>query len=1636
MDRNDSPAHNNDSTPNSARFRPGLREHGALSISAPIQASARPPQSQFAASHLFPRSETPNYYPSSEIGGGENFSRISEGGSSRAETPQNEFIDEEDEEERRPLGSPLAFADSRREESVAMSKSGSTAVAPFRRGLGEDEGAAAVAMGEGLGITTGDGTDSRDSADAAREAHRIEAPRPSPNLPVEPSLILPLLHASPTLQISPLLGSALSTRTSPILASIGGTKRRSDSLSQLLPDLSKSPFAHPIEGSGFVFPGVAHDGPGPDPRDLHRILASSGLYREAANGQVELSPESMEHVRKMLRQSLVRDGIPHPRSWEVELMRLLKQVARDPAPNVRGGDDIDIRKYVRVKKIPGGAPKDSEYVEGVVCTKNVLHKQMARHLVNPRIMLFSFPLEYQRVETQLMSLEPLLKQEREYLRNLVARIVAQRPHLILVERNVSRLALEYLMEANVAVARNVKPEVIQAISRATQADIISSMDKLALEPRLGRCATFRVQTFVHSMIPGRRKTFMRFEGCSKELGGTLLLRGGSMEVLKKVKSILDTMVMVVYNVKLEGYLLRDELVLPVVVINPSRRPSFAPFAVAEERSEEEGNVTTTLHTIAAQEQERISQKIAQALRPYQSTALSTSPYVRYPAPYPLASMCEVDNTTIALRSLREYEETEQILRDEELSRKEATAADSISETFSLASLDDLTPESLLTPSLPAEKPPLSTTDEAMKLLQTPEELARISRYVEAEEHHADQLRLWNSYLAQSKDSFDPRDHTSLYVLEALACSQTDRLCIPPAVRAIPFYGPTDLSLGQYIESTCRDAGRACSDKACDRPLLVHYKTWVHGGFRVMIIPEAHVVDLQSPELEGHIVMWSWCKLCKLGSSQTAMSEETFRISFAKYLELCFYPQDFVRRDPNCQHNSHTDHVRFWMLDRIAFQITLDPIELRNIVSPPLRLKIKPEKQLQLRNEEYVTVLAKTTAFWNSIDHRIASFNYDLVQPERLEAAKTAMEELAVKSDVDRRMILRFLGKTYEQASTTNGTEMTSVRRTLQNKAVEWEADWTAFEQKIFPADKDVRRVTAVQLKRLFSDGGAAVSPERRSISASLAPSVDAHEKDSSSGSLSDDSSQSSLPLSTARLDAECDESTRSSSASITAGDSTILATSSSPKAEGSISPPTIQVSPISRRHSGGADEDSDSTVCGDTGIPSRPSPFLNAPAETSEAEIEYGTPSARRHHHHHQPAGTGVAQLVNFFSDSGQDSPLPSPRVSPKMPVFRRGQSDKPRSVKRSTEQEPVSDGGYAAHVGVSHLANRAFADKPSRIPWRTTRSLTKAFEGHIDSAPPTKSSSTSRSQSRSGSGRNTPAISAHRIAADGSNVTLKGRSPRHSLASSRSTLKGTGAADSEAESERGRGRGKAGKSKNAKELGVARSTASTSNKAIGGGRRAAAGSNFNSTSRVSTIAHHFNQKARDADKQRRINVFRGRSARPVAVAQPTIQVFDNVKDAAKEESDSEDAQSSDGADDEYDYDHDHDPYPDSRAERRTAITPRKASEDFVYDSQEPTSFVTQPSPHQSTSSSTGVPPVTHVRPDTIEIIPPRIADGSDLSVPPSPALTSDSFSFSRMVSEGESGSERGSERGSIIKAISNLWAYRGGDFTPLEYPL
>lgn len=234
------------------------------------------------------------------------------------------------------------------------------------------------------------------------------------------------------------------------------------------------------------------------------------------------------------------------------------QVARNTDIDVKGGDDPDIREYVKVKRIPGGVPSDSEYISGIVISKGVAHKSMVRRVLHPRILLVDFPLEYERVENQFVSLDRVLAQEREHLGNLIARISSTGPDVVIVTRSVSRLAAEFLQEAGLIVASNVRPEVVTAIARFTRADIVHSIDRLALNPRLGTCEAFDVRLYLDGSKERGRKSFLFFEGCPAQLGSTIVLRGGNLEQLTKIKQAVTLTTLAVNSMKLEAALFVDQ----------------------------------------------------------------------------------------------------------------------------------------------------------------------------------------------------------------------------------------------------------------------------------------------------------------------------------------------------------------------------------------------------------------------------------------------------------------------------------------------------------------------------------------------------------------------------------------------------------------------------------------------------------------------------------------------------------------------------------------------------------------------------------------------------------------------------------------------------------------------------------------------------------------------------------------------------------------------------------------------------------------------------------------------------------------------------------------------------------------------
>uniref|UniRef100_A0A4W6F6H9 1-phosphatidylinositol 3-phosphate 5-kinase n=1 Tax=Lates calcarifer TaxID=8187 RepID=A0A4W6F6H9_LATCA len=296
------------------------------------------------------------------------------------------------------------------------------------------------------------------------------------------------------------------------------------------------------------------------------------------------------HMMALLQQLLYSESLSL--SWRDIIVPVVRQVVQTVRPDVRNcDDDMDIRQLVHIKKIPGGRKFDSTVVNGFICTKNIAHKKMNPYIKNPKILLLKCSIEYlYREETKFTCIDPIVLQEREFLKNYVQRIVDVRPNLVLVEKTVSRIAQDMLLEHGITLVINVKPQVLDRVSRMTQGDLVMSMDQLLTKPRLGTCHKFYMQPFI--LANNDVKTLMFFEGCPAHLGCSIKLRGASEYELARVKEIIMLMVCVAYHSQLEISFLMDEFAMPPSLAQSTSFPCLLEGRRGKETNGESQEKTT------------------------------------------------------------------------------------------------------------------------------------------------------------------------------------------------------------------------------------------------------------------------------------------------------------------------------------------------------------------------------------------------------------------------------------------------------------------------------------------------------------------------------------------------------------------------------------------------------------------------------------------------------------------------------------------------------------------------------------------------------------------------------------------------------------------------------------------------------------------------------------------------------------------------------------------------------------------------------------------------------------------------------------------------------------------------------------
>lgn len=821
---------------------------------------------------------------------------------------------------------------------------------------------------------------------------------------------------------------------------------------------------------------MIHDVPLPTvplPINLNHVgfkMTRSSSMRGHGAPPVEMNRASLEHVRKLLHQLLVESAIPSGDSWESALIPILLKAADEVDPDVQRGDDMDIRHYVKLKKIPGGRPGDTAYVSGLVFTKNLALKSMPRSIPRPNILIITFPLEYARQQQHFMSLEPVIRQEREFLENLASRIAALHPNLLLVEKNVSGLALELLEKAGIATAYNVKPSVLEAVSRCTQTRIVTSMDKLLTTTLHSDCSSFDVKTYVHN---GRKKTYMYISGCPKELGCTIVLRGGDDEVLGKVKRITEFMIYVVYNLRLETCVMRDEFAqIPTspteerVVVDKEKK--IAPHTTDEsetqqELSEKPGDVSDS-QVLVAPDATEVPDDIPMPtyyddmVQDHQTKILSASPFVKFEPPYLLMRTREMERRLAYLKRLRDQDGDSDELNDEKAKPQKFV---------------------LITPEM-VHQSPQDAPAKVKEVLRA----AHDAEYDRALYHYQTQKRQWEAYVAGNANMFDPYSHQNIVVLYSLVCTTTSVPCSGPDIFALEFYNEhgddaifeSDLTIGQYVEDLCHSANAICTVNGCEKRMFEHHRQYVHGDAQISVLVQPYPSKLRG--LQDIVLMWSCCKICGNETQVTPMSESTWKYSFGKYLELSFWGRNLHARAGVCPHDLQRDHIRYFGFKDVALRVQYDPIRLLEIIVPRPRVTWKVDNDLKMRNEVYLRTEQRIKSFMASVSARLKGINVDSVVPELVDSCKLEIESLVKKGHEDHNSLIWHLQDKYTSSRYWEIIPLNEVLRAVQEKVVEWDTTFADFEKNFFPSEKDIKHMATLQLKKIFLDKDAtSVSPE-------------------------------------------------------------------------------------------------------------------------------------------------------------------------------------------------------------------------------------------------------------------------------------------------------------------------------------------------------------------------------------------------------------------------------------------------------------------------------------------------------------------------------------------------------------------------------
>lgn len=287
-------------------------------------------------------------------------------------------------------------------------------------------------------------------------------------------------------------------------------------------------------------------------RDIHPVVIISA-YNKALKESLDIInrisvPIDVNDDEEMLSLIKTSIGTKFVARWSDLMCNLALQavrtVAQDPEldPSAPGIKSVDIKRYARVEKVPGGEIEQSRVLHGIMLNKDITHPKMRRRITKPRIVLLDCSLEYKKGESQTnieitkdTDWSRIQEIEEEQVKAMVNKIIEFKPDLVITEKGISDYAQHFLYKANVSAIRRVRKSDNNRIARAVEATIVNRVEDLRESDVGTGCGVFYIEK-----IGDEYFTFL--DECNSPKACTILLRGPSKDILNEIdRNLADAM---------------------------------------------------------------------------------------------------------------------------------------------------------------------------------------------------------------------------------------------------------------------------------------------------------------------------------------------------------------------------------------------------------------------------------------------------------------------------------------------------------------------------------------------------------------------------------------------------------------------------------------------------------------------------------------------------------------------------------------------------------------------------------------------------------------------------------------------------------------------------------------------------------------------------------------------------------------------------------------------------------------------------------------------------------------------------------------------------------------------------------------